>query len=240
MDRVPSVISIASLIYKSTNYADSTWDSLHENTPYLRDRRAEFFFIANDASEEVIAHLKKKHYPYFIQNNKVEDLEGFAPPLHIRRIYMGYNRALKESREQTVLINSDLKFSPGWLESLYDLSTPDKIVCSKLVERAHPKYGKFHAALHGEFGENPETFKKDEFLKFINPYRANETQAGGAYGPCMLFRSKALEAGLYPEGNPVGTTGDKAFFAKLKEIGVEHITSWRSIVYHFKEGEMAE
>jgi len=50
---------------------------------------------------------------------------------------------------------------------------------------------------------------------------------------------------MYPEGNIAGANfndvidyGDRVFMRKLKEIGVNHITSWDSLAYHFQQGEM--
>ena len=60
----------------------------------------------------------------------------------------------------------------------------------------------------------------------------------------------------YPEGNIVPGTdifnpcyakpreecisGDRVFIEKLKSIGVEHVTAFNSIIYHFQEGEMRD
>ena len=63
------MISIASLIYRSTRYADAVWNSAHAHTPHLSDGRARFFFVANDATEEVISHLEEKKYPFVRQHN---------------------------------------------------------------------------------------------------------------------------------------------------------------------------
>jgi len=51
-------ISISSLIFKSPVYADSVWESVHKFTPELHNGEAEFFFIANDPTYELIEHLK--------------------------------------------------------------------------------------------------------------------------------------------------------------------------------------
>ena len=40
-------ISIISLIYRSTKYADAVYDSVLENTPKIKTGEARFFFVAN-------------------------------------------------------------------------------------------------------------------------------------------------------------------------------------------------
>ncbi len=235
------MLSIASLIYRSPEYADSVWASAHENTPHLKDGRARFFFIANDATPGVIKHLVDRGYPHVIQENAVlKDAEladlGLRPPEYIRRVYQGYNRALMESEEQAVLVNSDHIFSPGWLEGLLEFSTPARIVCSQLVERTNHKFTKFPRAYTGNFG-GLKDFNKTQFLAFAKNVSMKKIEADGAYQPCLVYRDKAIEAGLYPEGNTRTMTGDKDFFRRLREIGVQHVTAANSIVYHFKEGE---
>ena len=58
------MISIISLIYKSKTYADSVWESAWANTRELQTGDAEFLFIANNATDEVLDHLKKEKYPH--------------------------------------------------------------------------------------------------------------------------------------------------------------------------------
>ncbi len=230
--------------------ADFVYSSIKEYTPKLNSGEAEFFFIANDATENVIAHLEDNGYPYYIQNNnKLSDEQlfekGYAWPEYIHRVYRGYNRAILESKgEIIVLVNSDHFFSPDWLENLIKYFDTQKIVTSQLVEPSHPLFGVFPSAIKGDFGNTPESFSKDEFINFSFKIRKTGTLNGGAYMPCMFNKDVAIYNSLYPEGNIAGTnfneiikTGDEAFFASLRSIGVKHITAMDSIVYHLKEGE---
>ena len=128
------MISICSLIYRSPRYADAVWDSAHEFTEELQDGRARFFFVANDATPEVIEHLVEKCYPFVMQENarlthdQLKNL-GFDSPEYIRRVYQGWNRAILESDEQMVLVNSDCMFSPGWLTTLLSHYIDGKVIC---------------------------------------------------------------------------------------------------------------
>lgn len=239
------MISICSLIYRSTRYADAVWDSAHEFTPALHNGGARFFFVANDATDEVLKHLQARGYPHVVQSNarlSGEELaaRGFDQPEYIRRVYQGWNRAILESEDVLVLVNSDNLFAPGWFEALIDNVTARRVVCSKLVERERSRHPRFHAALAGEFGDHPDRFERDAFLNFSAGARRSGLEAGGAFMPCALQKSVALAAGLYPEGNPRGRYGDREFFKRLQSNGVAHVTALSSIVYHFKEGEMNE
>lgn len=234
------MISIAALIYRSPSYADALYESLLEFTPYLKDGRARFFFVANDPTPQLLRHLQDKDYPHLVNDNGILPPADFDPPEYIRRTYRGWNRAVMASDEIACIVSSDNLFSPGWLEGLEAEYTPERFVSSKIVERNHPKYGYFRGALRGEFGDCPRNFKKDEFLAFCDKNRLSGWERGGCYNPAMFSRTKAMEAGMFPEGNPRGTYGDKEFCARLDRIGVKHVTALSSLVYHFKEGEMSE
>lgn len=246
-------IPIVSLIYKSKKFADWVYESLYEFTPMIHKGEAEFFFIANDPEGDLVDYLTAKGYKFYVNiNPRRTEAElfkmGYAKPEYIHRVYRGWNKAIRKAQgELVVLVNSDNYFSTDWLENLLKFSSPHTVVCSQLVERKHPKYGIFPGAYHGEFGNHPTNFKKDEFLSFANKLRITGFKQGGAYMPCMFYKDIALKAELYPEGNIAGRNyddvafyGDEYFFNKLAKLGVKHITSLDSIVYHLKEGEMDE
>jgi hypothetical protein len=246
------MISISSLIYKSTLFADSLYDTVYENTPMIQNGQAEFFFVANDATEKVINHLNTKGYRYYIKNNPYlseKELfeKGIGIPDYMSRVYGGYNESIMLSQDIVVLLNSDIILSPNWLENLFKRLTKNTIVTTRLVERNHPLFGVFPGADHAEFGNHPSNFKKDLFLSWCKQNSLDEIRAGGSYGPCMFYKERAIQAGLYPGGNIHGGNfqkivryGDEDFFLRLKNIGVSHITSLDSISYHFKEGEREE
>ncbi|GHV90778.1 hypothetical protein AGMMS50268_12810 [Spirochaetia bacterium] len=243
-------ISIICLIYKSTKLCDWVYNSIIKYTPLLKSGEAEFFFVANDPTANVVAHLYKNKYPFIINNNKkyTEDElfeKGYGIPEYMNRVYKGYNQGILHAKgERIVLINSDNFFSPDWLENLIKYSDSKKVISSAIVERNHEKFGVFPGAIESNFGGSTEDFKEDEFINFT--YRTKKTglKPNGAYMPCLLYRDVAIYAGLYPEGNIAGKTkeeifryGDEYFFDRLANIGVEHFTAKDSIVYHLKEGE---
>lgn len=243
-------VSIICLIYRSTCFAKAVYDSLHKFTPKLNSGEAELIFVANDATEDVIRFLKKERYNFVINNNKVlseDELfnSGYGAPEYINRVYRGYNFGIKNCKGNiVVLINSDNMFSPNWLENLLDKLDENSIICSQLVEREHPKFGKFPSAILGDFGNHPNNFREDEFIHFANKASENKLISGGAYMPCISYKENFRKVGYYPEGNIVGKSfneiiqyGDENLYEKLSRIGVVHMTACDSIVYHFKEGE---
>jgi len=248
-------ISIASLIYKSTVFADAVYNSLYEHTPLLQNNDTEFFFIANDATDKVLNHLKEKNYKHYIHTNEKKTNEelfamGIGWPNYLHGVYCAWNKAIELSQgEIVVLVNSDMMFSDNWLENLLKHLDKTKFVCSQLVERIHPRHGiAFPGCIVKNFGASPASFNKAGFEEFAKSnILLNQIKGGGAYMPCAIYKDIMLKVGMYPEGNLAGNTfeevidyGDVYTGKKLEEIGVSHITALDSLVYHFKEGEMDE
>jgi glycosyltransferase involved in cell wall biosynthesis len=242
--------SIVCLIYRSTELADWVYDSAIESTPMLGTGEAEFFFVANDPTPEIVEHLTERDYPFIVNvNPHLTDDEcfaaGYGKPEYVARVYRGYNAGILHARgEYVVLVNSDHYFAPEWLEGLLAYADSEHVVTSLLVERTHPVHGVFPGAVPGRFGGSPEEFEKAAFLDFAARLRTDWTYPGVAYMPVCVLRDLAIEAGLYPEGNIAGQSfdevvryGDEAFMDRLAALGCEHVTSLASVVYHLKEGE---
>ena len=243
-------VSIVSLIYQSARLADWVHESVHTFTPMIARGEAEFFFVANDPTPGLLEHLRKRGYQHIVNvNRRYADDElfalGYGAPEYIGRVYRGYNEGIRAAAgDYVVLINSDNAFSPDWLENLLKYSDRTHVICSTLVERDHPVFSVFPGAIHGEFGDSPDTYDEAAFLAFAKRIRKTGLQAGGAYMPALFHRDIAIEAGLYPSGNIAGMRfddvakyGDEAFFEVLKSMGVDHYTALDSISYHLKEGE---
>lgn len=249
-----SKVSIVSLIYKSTKYADFVYESLKKHTPILQNEGSEFFFIANDASDEVIDHLNKKNYKYYVNNNIFYSerhlLEkNIGCPEYINRVYNGWNEAIKKSKNEiVVLVNSDMAFSPFWLENLLKNLNENSYVCSQLVEHSFFRGTVFPGAYDKFFGYNPQTFSENLFIEYSKYVRRKEIKVGGAFMPCAFYKKNISDVGYFPEGNisknnnffEIEKYGDEDLISRLNQVGINHITSLDSVIYHFNEGEMRD
>lgn len=248
-------ISIICLIYKSVNYADFVYDNIHKYTPEIECGDAEFFFVANDATEEVISHLEKMKYNYHINNNEILTENqlfnmGYAYPEYISRVYKGYNFGIKLAKNPIiVLINSDNAFSDNWLGNLLNKLNDNIVVSSRMIQPHHrfrnPKNGTICELL--DFGKTLGGFDENKFIEKADILKTNTVSAGNSFMPLMLYKKQAELVGYYPEGNlhngsysEISITGDHAFINKLERHNICHITSNDSIVYHFQEGEKYE
>lgn len=239
-----------SLIYQSARLADWVHRSVMKFTPMIARGEAEFFFVANDPTRELLDHLRIRRYQHVVNINQRYSNEelfalGYAAPEYMSRVYRGYNMGMRHARgDLVVLVNSDNYFSPDWLENLMKYSDRSRVISSTLVERHHPRFSVFPGAFHGEFGGTPETFDEAGFLAFASRIKKTGLEPGSAYMPTLFHRDIAMEAGLYPCGNVAGQAfehvtryGDEAFFDTLESLGVSHFTALDSISYHLKEGE---
>lgn len=244
------MISIGCLIYRSPRFADFVYESLHTHTPHLSDGRAQFYFVANDATEELKDHLVSRGYPHFVHENSRHSLEtlsdrGIDKPEYLNRVYKACNRLFGEVTGSIgVYVSSDMAFSPRWLDALLEVNDGQSIVTSQLIEgdaRANLAMG----SIVGNYGYHPNEFKESEFLSRVESVRSPGTRSGGQYVPMLLPMGIWNLGGGFPEGNIVngnewGLAGDLAFTRRYAKLGFRHVTATDSVVYHFCEGEMRE
>lgn len=242
------MISIFSLIYRSPVYADALYESLMATTPELHDGRAEFYFVACCPTGEVLAHLRDKEYRYILYgSDEMTDEElaerGFDPPDYLRRVYAAMNDGIRHAKDVVVIISSDHVFTDGWLTALSEKWTPEMALSSLTIEPgifmpAFPASLNGTGAVHHRLGLDPRKIDGAELEDFARSIRESMLTDGGAHQPVMISKEACVKAGLYPEGNPTGTCGDRVFFRTLFDQGVRHMTWHESVVYHIGEGEM--
>ncbi len=241
-------ISIACLIYKSTKWLQFVYDQVRKYTN-LDDN--EFYFVANDANESVLNYLKENNIPHYIHNNTEEQRKEW----YINNVYRAWNTAGKMAKgKYVVFINSDMAFSPGWLDRLVEKIDDTKIINSRLVERGILSSGLYGIELN--FGNVPSDYDENAFIKFSKQIAIPGLAKGGLYMPCLIKKEHLEQINYYPEGNVLPGSdifnpiiakkgepcipGDQIFVKKLELINVEHCTAFDSIVYHFQEGEMRD
>jgi hypothetical protein len=209
----------------------------------------EFYFVANKPSNEVRNFLTSQYIPHYI----FEDTDFFEGEHYINGVYRAWNFGVsKAAGDLVILINSDMAFAEDWVENLLEFLDDKTCIVSRLIEQGKLKTGKY--GIEKNFGDHPGNFKNDEFDNYARGLFSREIKPGGLFMPLMIRKEHFLKVDGYPAGNIVPNSdiwnpkiaspkescisGDVVLMQKLKEIGVDHKTSFSSIAYHFQEGEM--
>tara|TARA_R110001592_G_scaffold259532_1_gene523558 strand:- start:898 stop:1653 length:756 start_codon:yes stop_codon:yes gene_type:complete len=239
-------IEIISLVFKSKDYLNFIYNQLKKECNKVDGWDVGIRIVANDATDEIIEHLKTLDIPYTIYGDSSPD------DYYLNRVYRCYNYAVETSEYDSVcLVNSDMAFSENWLDNLLKHHDGNNVPCSRLVES-----GKMPSGLHGisnDFGKTPSTFRDVDFNEYVDIIQQNFVHDNGLYMPCIFERKRFIESGMYPEGNlykdGIGNfgsefvmSGDKYYFEEilLKKYNMKHITIFDSLVYHIQEGEKDE
>ncbi|HQD91374.1 MAG TPA: glycosyltransferase family 2 protein [Syntrophomonadaceae bacterium] len=237
--------SIICLIYKSVKWLKFVYEQVLKYTE-MDDK--EFFFVANDATEEVLAYLRQNNIPHYEFHNSPEQQAEW----YVNRVYRAYNYAAAKARgDFLVFINSDMAFSPGWFDNLWKAYNGSNCVASRLVESGKLPSGQY--GISSNFGLDPDAYQEDQFLEYAASIAEPRVENGGLYMPLLIRKEHFEMAGGYPEGQvllgsdiyePVIVKwgepcipGDIVLVRKLKHRGIIHQTAFDSIVYHFQWGE---
>lgn len=240
--------SIACLIYKSVEWLEFSYQQVLKYTP-LED--VEFYYVANNATPEVLEYLRSHHIPHYNFTTTPEQRKEW----YINDVYRAWNYAGQQAKgEFLVFINSDMAFTPDWLEKLINAYDGNNCVSSRLIESGKLRTGTY--GIERNFGRSIAGYKEAEFQEYARAIQGNEIKDGGLFMPLLINRDHFRAVGGYPEGNmkegsdifkpeiaergePL-VSGDVVLMQKLATKGVKHQTSFGSVVYHFQEGEMDE
>ena len=239
-------VSIICLIYKSVKWLRFVYEQVLR---YTDMSNKECFFVANDATDEVLQYLSRHYIPHYVWNNSAEQRNEW----YINNVYRAWNHGARMARGDYLLfINSDMAFSPGWFERLFETLNGQNCVTSRLVESGKLASGEYGVSRN--FGRTVEEYAEEDFLKYAKSISQPVVPDGGLFMPLLIRKDGFLRVGGYPEGNIVPdsdlfspsiarqdepcVSGDAVLMQKLQTIGIQHQTAFDSIVYHFQCGEM--
>ena len=238
--------SIICLVYKSVEWLKFVYEQVFKYTD-MTDK--EFFFVANDAKPSVLSSLRDNYIPHYVFTNTPQQQAEW----YINNVYRAYNFATSKAQgDFVVFINSDMAFTPGWFESLWQAYNGANCVSSRLVESGKLRSGQY--GVERDFGRDYSSYQEFEFQQYARDLVESKLEDGGLFMPLLIRKEHFLRVGGYPEGNiipgcdldhPVMArqgeaciSGDNVLMLKLKTVGINHQTAFDSLVYHFQCGEL--
>jgi glycosyltransferase involved in cell wall biosynthesis/predicted O-methyltransferase YrrM len=237
--------SIICLIYKNVKWLKFVYEQVLK---YTDMNLKEFYFIANDATPEVLGYLREHKIPHYEFNNTIEQRSEW----YVNNVYRAYNFGASKARgDFLVFINSDMAFTPGWLDNLWKAYKGSNCICSRLVES-----GKLPSGLYGiekDLGHTCDAYREEEFQNLAVSISEPRLKERGLFMPLLIRKEHFEMVGGYPEGqviigsdiyDPVIAkrgdpciSGDTVLMQKLKARGINHQIAFDSVVYHFQWGE---
>jgi len=238
--------SIVCLVYKSVEWLKFVYEQVFRYTD-MSDK--EFFFVANDANPSVLNYLKDNYIPHYVfTNTPQQQIEWY-----VNNVYRAYNFAASKAQgDFVVFINSDMAFTPGWLDNLWQAYSGENCVTSRLVESGKLRSGQY--GVERDFGLDYSSYQETEFQQYASDLTEPKLLDGGLFMPLLIRKEHFERVGGYPEGqvalgsdfdHPVIArlgepciSGDTVLMLKLQAIGVKHQTAFDSLAYHFQWGEL--
>ncbi|MEW5784276.1 MAG: glycosyltransferase family 2 protein [Bacillota bacterium] len=240
--------SIICPIAKSIDWLKFIYEQIFKYTD-MTDK--EFFFVAGDANEAVLAYLRDRYIPHCILKNK--PLPETAPTGG--NVYRAYNYGGSKARgDFLVLIHSDMAFAPGWFDHLIKAYDGANWISSRVIEP-----GRAVSGGHGlikDFGRDLRSYQEPAFLRYVSETALPKIENRGEFIPLLIRKDHFNLVGGYPEGDIVpgsdifqpvmaqkgepSITGYAVLQLRLAAKGIRHQTAFDSLIYHFHGGEAKE
>ena len=252
-DKPKPSVTIVCLVYKGVDWLEMQYAEILNLLSEFPAGHVDYLFVANDATDEVLAFLSENDIKHVSFKGKAS-----ADEWYINSVYRAYNFGVNESgSEYALLVNSDMSYARGFLGNMFAQWNKKDFLVARLIES-----GRLKSGTHGierDLGSHPSNFRRKEFEELAKKLSAPGVAVGGLFMPLLINRETFLSLGGFPEGNLTlagyeaylggqpheyaspgqqCVPGDQAFFGLAKTKGIEHKTAMDSFAYHFQEGEM--
>jgi glycosyltransferase involved in cell wall biosynthesis len=218
-------ISYVCLIYKSTKWLKFVYEQFYKHT--ILNEGDEFYFVANDACDEVLNYLTEHKIPHYIHNNNEEQKKEW----YINNVYRAWNTGAQKAKgDYIIFLNSDMAFSADWNINLIKYVDENKCINSRLIERGPPNGLPTMVGGHGiehSFGDNYNSFDEKSFNDFSLTIKEPKIIPNGLYMPMIIKKAHLELINYYPEGNISVDNWSKLLecpIDKIKNFEYEYMT----------------
>jgi hypothetical protein len=196
---------------------------------------AEIFVADNGSTDKSVEYLLKNFFS--VKIIQLERNYGFAE---------GYNQALEQlEADYFVLLNSDVKVTPDWLESCIKLFEQDKKIAAiqpKILSYNKPDEFEYAGAAGGFIDRYGYPFCRGRILNRVEKDTGQYNQPSPIFwasGACMFIRSSAFKESGGLDGDFWAHMEEIDLCWRLKNRGYKVVYQPESVVYHLGGGTLS-
>jgi glycosyltransferase involved in cell wall biosynthesis len=143
-----------------------------------------------------------------------------------------YDRLINEvaTNDIAMIYHADMYLCPGALDAIEQEIEPRTIVSLTRIEP--PLHPDGPEKILRDFGVEPEEFKEEALLEFINSRVPNDDITEGIFAPWAFYREDFQKIGGHDPLYAPQSKEDSDIFNRFLLDGVEFIQTWHGCVYH--------
>jgi glycosyltransferase involved in cell wall biosynthesis len=143
-----------------------------------------------------------------------------------------YDRLINEvaTNDIAMIYHADMYLCPGALDAIEQEIKPRTIVSLTRIEP--PLHPDGPEKILRDFGVEPEEFKEEALLEFINSRVPNDDITEGIFAPWAFYREDFQKIGGHDPLYAPQSKEDSDIFNRFLLDGVEFIQTWHGCVYH--------
>ena len=143
-----------------------------------------------------------------------------------------YDRLINEvaTNDIAMIYHADMYLCPGALDAIEQEIKPRTIVSLTRIEP--PLHPDGPEKILRDFGVEPEEFKEEALLEFINSRVPNNDVTEGIFAPWAFYREDFQKIGGHDPLYAPQSKEDSDIFNRFMLDGVEFIQTWHGCVYH--------
>jgi GT2 family glycosyltransferase len=195
----------------------------------------EIIVADNASSDHSVEHIRK-NYPS-VKIISLESNYGFAE---------GYNQTLKKLKaDYFVLLNSDVKVTPNWIESCIAIFEADKTIAAvqpKILSYNEPENFEYAGAGGGFIDKFGYPFCRGRILNRIERDSGqynHKSPIFWASGACMFVRAEAFKTAGGFDGDFWAHMEEIDLCWRMKSRGYKIVYQPESVVYHLGGGTLS-